>query len=124
MSRVASKIFPVDNTFDLVILASQRAKELFYGAEKKIDNENDSPILSALDEIENLSISLDELRYRASLEIRAKKSLEDVTFINAKNIEVQDQIAEIENEDKDGKKFNESIIKDDIFGMHEIEIDD
>ena len=41
----------VDNRFDLVLMAAQRARQLSYGTPSKVDPENDKPTVVALREI-------------------------------------------------------------------------
>ena len=41
----------VDNRFDLIVLASKRARDLAYGKEPFVDEDNDKPTVIALREI-------------------------------------------------------------------------
>jgi len=61
----------VENRFDLVMLASRRARQISQGAEPLVPAENDKPTVIALREIaENLinSESMDEMEARAQIE--------------------------------------------------------
>ena len=52
----------VDNLFQLVLLASQRARRLANGAEPTVALENDKPTVVALREIAEGNITVDSLR--------------------------------------------------------------
>lgn len=61
----------VENRFDLVLLASRRARQLSQGADPLVPPENDKPTVIALREIaENLinASSMDEMEARAEIE--------------------------------------------------------
>lgn len=52
----------VDNRFDLVLMAAQRARQLSYGTPSKVDPENDKPTVVALREIAEGLISAEDLK--------------------------------------------------------------
>lgn len=52
----------VDNLFDLVLIASKRARQLANGAPTSLDLQNDKPTVLALREIAEGAISRDILR--------------------------------------------------------------
>ena len=61
----------VENRFDLVLLASRRARQISQGAEPLVSAENDKPTVIALREIaENLinASSIDEMEAKAEIE--------------------------------------------------------
>jgi DNA-directed RNA polymerase subunit omega len=61
----------VENRFDLVLLASRRARQISRGAEPLVPAENDKPTVIALREIaENLvnDASMDEMEAKAEIE--------------------------------------------------------
>ncbi len=61
----------VENRFDLVLLASRRARQIARGAEPLVPAENDKPTVLALREIaENLitASSMDEMEAQAEIE--------------------------------------------------------
>ena len=64
MARVTVEdcLHNVDNLFQLVLLASQRARRLANGAEATIPLENDKPTVVALREIAEGNITVDSLR--------------------------------------------------------------
>jgi DNA-directed RNA polymerase subunit omega len=51
----------VDNLFDLVLLASKRARQLANGAEARVEWENDKPTVVALREIADGEVTIDLL---------------------------------------------------------------
>ena len=51
----------VDNLFDLVLLASRRARQLANGAEARVEWENDKPTVVALREIAEGKVTIDLL---------------------------------------------------------------
>ena len=51
----------VDNLFDLVLLASKRARQLANGAEARVEWENDKPTVVALREIAEGQVTVDLL---------------------------------------------------------------
>jgi len=51
----------VDNLFDLVLLASKRARQLANGAEARVDWQNDKPTVVALREIAEGQVTIDLL---------------------------------------------------------------
>jgi len=64
MARVTVEdcLHNVDNLFQLVLLASQRARRLANGAEPTVALENDKPTVVALREIAEGNITVDSLR--------------------------------------------------------------
>ena len=61
----------VENRFDLVLLASRRARQIAQGADPLVPSENDKPTVIALREIaENLinTSSMDEMEAKAEIE--------------------------------------------------------
>ena len=115
-----NKILGLENPFERTVLMSHRARELFYGAEKKVAINTKSPMLIAIKEISEGHISIEELSIRTSAEIRAKRSNGDTNAI--------DVLKAVEQDDKANSlqelKLNESINKNDIFSAHNIEIED
>ena len=68
MARVTVEdcIEEVPNRFELVILSSQRARELFSGAIPCVDRDNDKNTVVSLREIGSRSVSIDRLREACS----------------------------------------------------------
>lgn len=69
----------VDNRFDLVLTAAQRARQISMGAEPRIPRENDKPTVIALREIAEGLVGrevLDEDDY--SVEIEAESGMADI----------------------------------------------
>ena len=63
MARITVEdcLHTVDNLFDLVLLASKRARRLVNGAEAAVDWENDKPTVVALREIAEGKVTIDLL---------------------------------------------------------------
>ena len=100
MARVTIEdcIKRISNPFDLVLFASQRAKELNKGEASNLDKENDKNTVIALKEIAEKKVSVDELRESAINKLR--KHIEQ-------DIEVSEQI------EQEGDNF-ENIYKGEI----------
>lgn len=63
MARITVEdcLHSVDNLFDLVLLASRRARQLANGAEARVEWENDKPTVVALREIAGGQVTMDLL---------------------------------------------------------------
>ena len=63
MARITVEdcLHSVDNLFDLVLLASKRARQLANGAEARVDWQNDKPTVVALREIAEGQVTVDLL---------------------------------------------------------------
>jgi len=79
----------VDNRFELVLLATKRARQLTYGVEALVPEENDKPTVIALREIAEGLISKDILQEPDEPELFLETSQED-----AEGQEEVDSIAE------------------------------
>ena len=66
----------VDNRFELVLLASKRARQLVQGKDSKVDWENDKPTVVALREISEGLITNEILVEMAAEEKRARLAAE------------------------------------------------
>ena len=66
----------VDNRFELVLLASKRARQLTAGKEATLDWENDKPTVMALREISEGNITVKILEDMAAEERRAREAAE------------------------------------------------
>ena len=66
----------VDNRFELVLLASKRARQLTNGKEATLDWENDKPTVLALREISEGKITVKILEEMAAAEKRAREVAE------------------------------------------------
>ena len=79
MARVTIEdcIKKISNPFDLVLYASQRAKELNQGEITDLDKENDKNTVIALREIGAGKISTEELRKNAVLRLRKEPNESD-----------------------------------------------
>ena len=90
MARVTVEdcIERVKNRFELVLMASKRAKDLERGAQPSIPRDNDKPTIIALREIAEESISLEGLR-----EIAKRGVAEDRTDIISAAPSPEDELA-------------------------------
>ena len=98
----------VDNRFELVLLATKRARQLTFGSEAKVPEENDKPTVLALREIAEGLVSKDILQEpdEPDLFIESDESHEEVDSIAE---EVRMLLAESGVEDEpagDQKKFD------------------
>ena len=66
----------VDNRFELVLLASKRARQLVSGKEPTLEWQNDKPTVLALREISEGKITVKILEDMAAEEIRAREEAE------------------------------------------------
>ena len=66
----------VDNRFELVLLASKRARQLTAGKEATLEWENDKPTVMALREISEGNITVKILKEMAEAEKRAREAAE------------------------------------------------
>jgi len=66
----------VDNRFELVLLASKRARQLTSGKEATLEWENDKPTVMALREISEGKITVKILEEMAAAEKRAREAAE------------------------------------------------
>ncbi len=67
----------VDNRFELVLLASQRARDLLAGAEATVDS-NEREIVTSLREIEQGKLDIDNLRVNLVRGIRIDRGVHEV----------------------------------------------
>ncbi|QED23670.1 DNA-directed RNA polymerase subunit omega [Candidatus Deianiraea vastatrix] len=114
----------VENRFELVLLASCRARELFSGAEAKIEGENaaESEMLTSLQEIAENAIDIDILRARlASGEGRGESSMAGLgSGIPEFFAEISDNDEEISKNDKHNAKIIDAGVFDKVFSGQDI----
>lgn len=82
MARITVEdcLLQLNNRFQLVMLASQRARDLARGVdESKLDWENDKPTVLALREIADAQISMDYLKKQQAVEPAVMVSSEQPT---------------------------------------------
>jgi len=79
----------VDNRFELVLLASKRARQLVAGKEPKVEWDNDKPTVLALREISEGKISKQILEDMAAEEKRAREEAAAAAMIQAASEEEQ-----------------------------------
>jgi DNA-directed RNA polymerase subunit omega len=91
MARVTVEdcLLKVPNKFELVLLASKRAKDIESGATPSIPKDNDKPSIIALREIAEDVISIDGLR-----KVSKKSIVEDVNTVHTFEEKEKDIVAE------------------------------
>ena len=75
----------VDNRFELVLLASKRARQLVSGKEATLEWENDKPTVLALREISEGNITVAILEEMAAEEKRAREAAEAAAAAEEEN---------------------------------------
>lgn len=75
----------VGNRFELVLVATKRARQIQYGKDVRVDMENDKPTVVALREIAENKISIEEIEANE----RASKREEEADDV----IEIEEQAA-------------------------------
>ncbi len=98
----------VDNRFELVLLATKRARQLAYGQEAMLDWENDKPTVLALREIADGLVSkdiLDESEAAPEEEVEGgvEISQEDMESVPGIEVAAQPQAAETAAEEQPGE---------------------
>ena len=88
--------------FELVLIASQRARKLYSGESPKIDRDNDKNTVIALREIANLSFSVEEMKENLIQEY------ETVTLQEEEDENLEFESSENENENKQLDSENSS----------------
>ena len=69
----------VDNRFQLVLLASKRARQLYMGQTPLVEEENDKPTVVALREIAEDKVTPALLRQNTDMLARAEAEFNDLT---------------------------------------------
>lgn len=129
MSSTIEQKNTVDNYFEFTLLASQRAKEIFYGSQRLVDV-GDSSILSAIEELKNGLIDVDELRANTENTIRAMHQDDsDVTSLKMNTRASLFEALSSENNESAEELAqpsinNNDLIQDNIFGSHNISVED
>lgn len=92
MARVTVEdcLLKVPNKFELVLLASKRARDIERGATPSVPKDNDKPTIIALREIAEETISIDGLR-----EIAKNSILEDEDSYTAPSEEIDIELEEV-----------------------------
>lgn len=92
MARVTVEdcVDKVDNRFDLVLLAAQRARQISSGAELTVDRDNDKNPVVALREIADETFTPDQLREYAVSNLQSHVEVDepeelDQAIVNAGN---------------------------------------
>ena len=115
----------VPSRFELVLIASQRARKLYTGDQPTVEKENDKNTVIALREIEEETISLDNLKDSLI------KEYQIVPIIDNENEDSEDNTLEknskptknLENDVEEEIKSLESIKKEELEEQYEINED-
>ena len=89
---VEDSIDKIPSRFELVLIASQRARKLYTGDQPTVEKENDKNTVIALREIEEETIPLDSLKENLINEYQTISSLDN------ENIEDEELVLEEDNE--------------------------
>ena len=115
-----------ESRFELVLVASNRARKLHSGESPTVEKDNDKPTVIALREIADESVSVDSLKDKLIQEYQTvspideeelsldydtseSETKEEITEDDVQSSEVNDEV-QISNEDKSSKDEDESIL--------------
>ena len=104
MARVTVEdcIDKVDNRFELVLLASHRARLISQGAAITVDRDNDKNPVVALREIAEQTITPDQLRHEMFRSLQRHTELEDVPVAAAVTVsETEDKPEDLQMSEED-----------------------
>lgn len=133
MARVTVEdcIVKIPNRFELVMLSSQRAREIGSGAEMMVDRDNDKNPVVALREIADTEISLDGLRdalvrnYQKVIEVEEDESeIVDMMEGEQEWAAVAEQEADAEQAVERGDLHEEAELDDDATADETLSGDD
>lgn len=133
MARVTVEdcIVKIPNRFELVMLSSQRAREIGSGAEMMVDRDNDKNPVVALREIADTDISLDGLRdalvrnYQKVIEVEEDESeIVDMMEGEQEWAAVAEQEADAEQAVERGDLHEEAELEDDAAADETLSGDD
>ena len=109
-----------ESRFELVLVASNRARKLHSGETPTIDKDNDKPTVIALREIADESLSIDSLKEKLIQEYQtvSPSDEEDLSLDYADSgIEVKDEI--VQNEDQSHEEKKETNISNEEESNHD-----
>lgn len=122
MARVTVEdcIEKVPNRFELVLMASKRAKDIERGAMPSISRDNDKPTIIALREIAEETISLEGLKELAK---RMTYEGDDLITNRDENTErtVEELMLESDNFDKSDDDEYEELDEDDLRALNDLD---
>ena len=101
-----------ESRFELVLVASNRARKLHSGESPTVEKDNDKPTVIALREIADESLSVDSLKEKLIQEYQTVQPLEDeelsLDYVSSEEIESKDEI--ITEDENQLNQENEKII--------------
>ena len=94
MARITTEdcISKVDDHFELVVVASERAKELSLGSPALVEKEGDKPSVLALRELADGKLDVEELKNHAILSFRKKVPFKETESDSAAIDAIEKQI--------------------------------
>ena len=99
-----------ESRFELVLVASNRARKLHSGENPTVDKDNDKPSVIALREIAEESIGIDSLKDKLVQEYQTVSPIDEEELsldYSGSETEIKNEITEDDNElDKDGSETN------------------
>jgi len=116
----------VPNRFELVLLVSQRTRELCSGTQRTVESNTDSEVLTALDEIAAQTINIETLKLKTVSNMKSGSNHESMPqTIGMSNLdEIFANIEPDSGEIAKTNKYNESIINNNIFADQNISPED
>ena len=104
-----------ESRFELVLVASNRARKLHSGESPTIDKDNDKPTVIALREIADESLSIDSLKEKLIQEYQTVSPLEEEEL----SLDYADSAPEITDDEKQLVQENNETILSDISNQDE-----
>ena len=89
-----------ESRFELVLVASNRARKLHSGESPSVEKDNDKPTVIALREIADESLSIDSLKDKLIQEYQTVSPLDEDELsldYSSSEVEIKDEITEVEN---------------------------
>ncbi len=99
-----------ESRFELVLVASNRARKLHSGESPTVEKDNDKPTVIALREIANESLSVDSLKEKLIQEYQTVQPLEEELSLDYVSEETELKDEKITEDEKQLNQENEKII--------------
>ena len=112
-----------ESRFELVLVASNRARKLHSGESPTIEKDNDKPRVIALSDIADESLSIDSLKDKLIQEYQTVSPIEEEELaLDYNDLETKIQDEMIEDESQVNEQIDEAIISDEDV-LNEVEGD-
>ena len=102
-----------DSRFELVLVASNRARKLHSGEEPTVERDNDKNTVIALREISKQSVTIDQLKNDLILEYQTS------TFEEDTDLNENEEIAQDETSNEEGSSIDDKLIEDQNINLTE-----